>query len=52
MIKVVRIIYLRELGWIAQEKYGSVVGNDIPVSLLGAKLDREPTRIPSAVVGA
>lgn len=43
---------VRELGWVPQEKHGSVVGYHIPVALVGAELDRETTGISGDVVRA
>jgi hypothetical protein len=41
---------VRELRWISEEEYGSVVGNDIPVAFSSPELDREASRVTSAVV--
>lgn len=43
---------VRELGWVPQKEDGCVVGDNIPVTLLSSELDRETTRITSAVVRA
>lgn len=40
-----------ELCWVTQEEYWCVVGNNIPVAILGAKFDRKASRIAGAVVG-
>ena len=42
---------VRELGWIAQEEDGSVVGHHVPIAFFCAELDAEASRIASQVVG-
>lgn len=42
---------VRELGWVTQKEDGSVVGDHIPIALVGPELDAEASRIASAVVG-
>ena len=42
---------VRELGWVAQEKYGCVVGDHVPIALFRAELDAKASRIASTVVG-
>lgn len=41
---------VRELGRVAQEEDGRVVGDHVPVALIGTELDAEASRITSAVV--
>lgn len=43
---------MRELGWVSQEEDRCIVGNNIPVTLLGPELHREPTRVTGAIVRA
>ena len=42
---------VRELGWIAQEEDGSVVGHHVPIAFFCAELDAEASRITSQIVG-
>jgi hypothetical protein len=39
-----------KLGWIPQEENRSIVGDHIPVTLIGPELNRETTRITGAIV--
>jgi hypothetical protein len=39
-----------ELRWVSQEEDGCVVGDNIPIALLGPELDRETTRVSGTVV--
>ena len=39
-----------ELGWISQEEDWSVVGNHVPVTLIGSELDGETTWVTGTVV--
>lgn len=43
---------VRELGRVAQEENGSVVGNHVPVALLSPELDGETTRVASKIGAA
>lgn len=51
-VSLLGVDQVRKLGRISNEKDGRVVLNKIPVALLGAKLDREASRISSMVVRA
>jgi len=39
-----------ELGWVSQEEDWGVVGNHVPVALIGSELDGETTWVTSAIV--
>lgn len=42
---------VRELGRVTQKEDGGVVGDHVPIALIGTEFDAEATRIASAVVG-
>lgn len=51
-VSLLGVNQVRKFGRISDEKDGRIVLNKIPVALLGAKLDREASRISSMVVRA
>lgn len=48
-ITFLRMNKMRKLGRIPQEEHRSIIGDEIPVPLVGLELDREPSRVPGDV---
>ena len=51
-VTLLRVDEVGELGGVAKEEDGRVVGHHVPIALISPELDREAARVPSAVVGA
>lgn len=51
-VALLRVDEVRELGWVAKEEDGRVVGHEVPIALFGPELHGEATRVTGTVVRA